>query len=308
MQPLFQNELILGLWPIAGVTTMGVTDQDAITTIEIAIENGITTFDSAYGYGLIGESDRYLGRVLSNGSNPDRFHVIGKVGQRYVDGQRVIDGRPETLRRDAEESLTRIGIQRFGTLMLHCIDEQTPVQDSATALQEFKDAGLADRIGVCNASREQRALFSAAADCEAIQCPLNLLQQDNLSGVIADAAEHGCDVLVYWTLMKGLLAGKIGRDHVFADGDSRPGYPIFQGKARERAHRVVDGLKLLSNQWGMSVAALSTSWALSQRGVSGVLVGARRPDQVREIARACVLTSEQLESIDSIVSGSSIIY
>lgn len=303
MQTFFQSEVVLGLWPIAGVTTIGVTEKDAIATIETAIRNGINTFDTAYGYGLTGESDRYLGRVLANEANTECFHVIGKVGQRYIDGQRVIDGRPETLRRDAEESLARIGIKRFGTLMLHCIDDRTPIQDSATALQELKDAGLADRIGVCNASVQQRATFSEYSDCQAIQCPLNLLQQDCLSSVVADASQHECDVLVYWTLMKGLLAGKIGRDHEFSDGDSRPGYSIFQGKAREHAHQVVDGLTLLANQWGISVAAISTSWALSQSGVSAVLVGARRPDQVREIAPACVLSKEQLGAIDKIING-----
>ena len=303
MQPLFRNEIVLGLWPIAGVTTIGVTDHDAMETIAAAIETGITTFDTAYGYGLAGESDRYLGRALSQEPNAERFHVIGKVGQRYVDGERIIDGRPETLRRDAEESLARIGINRFGTLMLHCIDDQTPIEDSASALQELKDAGLADRIGVCNASCAQRATFAEHADCQAIQCPLNLLQQDNLAGVVDDAFQHRCDVLVYWTLMKGLLAGKIGRNHEFADGDSRPGYSVFQGESREHAHRVVDGLTHLANQWGLSVAAISISWALSQTGVSAVLVGARRPEQVHEIAHTCILPQEQLESIDKIIDG-----
>jgi aryl-alcohol dehydrogenase-like predicted oxidoreductase len=301
MQPLFQKQIILGLWPIAGVTTVGVTERDAITTIETAIQNGIKAFDTAYGYGLDGESDRYLGRVLGQLSNVDSVHVIGKVGQRYLEGKRVIDCRPDTLRHDAEESLDRLGLDRFDTLMLHCVDEQTPLEDSAAAIGRLKENGLAKRIGICNATVQQRAIFAQSADCQAIQCPLNLLQQETLSGVIANAFEHGCDVLVYWTLMKGLLAGKISRDQVFAPGDSRPGYAVFQGEARQRAHRVVDGLAELASKLSTSVAALSTSWALSQPGVTGVLVGARRPDQVREIANTRVLSSDSLDQIDAII-------
>lgn len=300
-KPLFQKEVILGLWPIAGVTTIGVTAEDAISTIETAIECGIRTFDTAYGYGFDGESDRYLGSVLRQRDDADRFHVIGKVGQRYLDGKRVIDGRPETLRRDAEESLARLNIPQFGTLMLHSIDENTPVTASAEALRNLRDAGLAARIGLCNASPEQRREFASVVDCEAIQCPLNLLQTDTLADVIADAMDSGSDVLVYWTLMKGLLAGKINRDHVFDPGDSRPGYPVFQGDARKRAHDVVDGLFEIANERGTTVAGVSVSWALSQVGVTAALVGARRPDQIRDIASAQPLPDSVLMRINQLI-------
>ncbi|WP_146582839.1 aldo/keto reductase [Neorhodopirellula pilleata] len=300
-EPLFRKEVILGLWPIAGVTTIGVTEKDAITTIETAIECGVTTFDTAYGYGLDGESDRYLGSVLGQDDDPVRFHVIGKVGQRYVDGQRVIDGRPETLRSDAEESLSRIGISKFGTLMLHSVDDQTPIQESARALRDLQMQGLADRIGLCNATAEQRRRFAEVVRCDAIQCPLNLLQTDHLSDVIADAALSGSDVLVYWTLMKGLLAGKIGRDHEFAPGDSRPGYAVFQGDARRRAHDVVDGLIELATELDITVAELSVSWALSQVGVTAALVGARRPDQIRDVAGAKPLSDSILMQMNELI-------
>lgn len=301
-QPLFQKEVVLGLWPIAGVTTMGVTAHDAIATIEAAIQCGITTFDTAYGYGLDGESDRYLGSVLNQCDEINRFHVIGKVGQRYVDGQRIIDGRPKTLRRDAEESLSRIGIGKFGTLMLHSVDEQIPIQESARVLGDLHAQGLADRIGLCNASAEQRQQFADVVRCDAIQCPLNLLQTDHLASVITDASQTGSDVLVYWTLMKGLLAGKIGREHVFAPGDSRPGYAVFQGDARRRAHDVVDGLFELATELDITVAELSVSWALSQVGVTAALVGARRPDQIRDVAGAKPLSDLTLMRIDRLIS------
>ncbi|WP_404306787.1 aldo/keto reductase [Neorhodopirellula lusitana] len=297
--------VVLGLWPIAGVTTMGVTSEDALQTIRAAIELGITTFDSAYGYGLNGESDRYLGQVLSelggaDQRDADRFHVIGKVGQRYVDGTRVIDGRAETLRQDAEESLRRLRRERFGTLMLHSIDENVPVEESAAALLAIREAGLAERIGLCNATPDERQRFDAVCRCEAIQCPLNFLQREHLAGVIADADANDCDVWIYWTLMKGLLAGKIGRDHVFAEGDSRPGYAIFQGEARQRAHDVVDGFVEIAGDLNMTVVALSVSWAISQPGVTAALAGARRPEQIQEVVGARRLDADVLQRMETL--------
>lgn len=301
-QPQLQSTVVLGLWPIAGVTTMGVTARDAEETIGAAIDQGITTFDTAYSYGVGGESDRYLANAING--DTDRFHVIGKVGQRYQDdGQRVIDGRGETLRGDAHESLRRLGIDRFGTLMLHSVDPQVDIRTSAEALAWMREQGLADRIGLCNASDQQRAQFASVCECRAIQCPLNLMQRENLDTVIPGAAAQGCDVLVYWTLMKGLLAGEISPDHVFPPGDSRPGYDIFQGERRAAAHRLVDGLKQIAGEVDRTVADLSVSWTLSQPGVTAALVGARRAEQIRDFATARPLTPELLHRINGIISG-----
>ncbi len=296
VSPLFQSEVVLGLWPIAGVTTIGVTPRDAETTIATAIDLGIRVFDTAYSYGLDGEADRYLAAAIRG--NTDRFHVISKVGQHYLaNGERVVDSSPATLRKNAEESLRRLGIDCFGTLMLHSIDDNVAIEQSAEALLKMREAGLAKRIGVCNANVQQRRRFAAVCDCEAIQCPLNLLQRENLETVIADASRHDCDVLVYWTLMKGLLAGKISPDHVFPPGDSRPGYAVFQGQRRVQAHRVVDELKKIALETDRSVADLSVSWTLSQPGVTAALVGARRPDQIREVASARPLDPKMLDRV-----------
>lgn len=301
-EPAFASEVVLGLWPISGVTTMDVTSSDATATIGTAIDLGIRVFDTAYSYGLDGEADRYLAAAIKG--DADRFHVISKVGQRYqLNGDRVIDGRPATLRADAEESLRRLGLDCFGTLMLHTVDDSIEIERSAEALLQMRNAGLARRIGLCNATERQRQRFAAVCDCRAIQCPLNLLQRESLDTVIADASDVGCDVLVYWTLMKGLLAGKISPDHVFPPGDSRPGYAVFQGEQRVIAHRVVDQLREISLETDRTVADLAVSWTLSQPGVTAALVGARRPDQIREVASARPLDPATLARLDVSIQG-----
>ncbi len=289
--------ITLGLWPIAGITTMGVTDRDARATIETAMEAGITSFDTAFSYGYDGESDRFLGVAIAG--RRDRFTVMGKVGQRWSPEQtRVIDASPKQLIADAETSLSRMGIEAFDVLFLHSPDPHVPIEQSAEAMETLRKRGLCRRIGVCNVNATELDRFCSVAPCHAVQCPLNLLQSESLDSFIPRCTDHGADVFVFWTLMKGLLAGKITRDHSFAPGDSRSGYAVFQGEARERAHRVVDELANLGNEIGKTVAQLAIGWVLAQDGVTGALVGARRPDQVRELAGATPLSSEWVERID----------
>ena len=296
------DHIILGLWPIAGITTVGVSEADAEATIAAAIEAGITQFDTAYSYGYDGESDRLLGKFVAG--KRDAFRIIGKVGQRWLpDKTRVIDGSAQTLTRDAEQSLRRSSSEYFDLLMLHSPDQNVPIEESARALESLKSRGLCRRIGVCNVGIEQYLAFAAATECAAIQCPLNLMQQDSLHELIPISAQRGCDVYTFWALMKGLLAGRISRTHVFAPDDVRPNYPVFQGKIRQQTHELLDQLQLIANDHGKTIAQLTIGWVISQPGVTAALIGARRPEQIRETAKAQPLESEVLGQINDIWSS-----
>ncbi|WP_146528526.1 aldo/keto reductase [Novipirellula artificiosorum] len=290
--------IVLGLWPIAGVTTLGVTPTDANATIAKAIEKGVTTFDTAYSYGYEGDSDKLLRPFLQR--DRDRFQVIGKVGQRWTAShERVVDGSPEQLTADAEESLQRLGIERFDLLMLHAVDPNVDVARSAAALVALKQRGLCQEIGVCNVTASERREFVASAPCRAIQTPLNMLQREALEQLVPDCLADQTDVYVYWTLMKGLLAGKITRDHQFAEGDSRPKYAVFQGDTRRRTHDFLDAIQPIADQLGLTIAQLSISWTLSQPGITAALVGAHRPEQIEETCGAMRLSSATVAQIDS---------
>ncbi|QEF97431.1 General stress protein 69 [Stieleria maiorica] len=297
---MHSSKIVLGLWPIAGITTIGVTDRDARATLRAAIDAGITSFDTAYSYGYDGQSDRLLGEFVRE--DRDRFNVMGKVGQRWTDDrERIVDGSPRQLTLDAEESLRRMGIDAMDTLFLHSPDPNVALEESAAAMQRLQARGLCKRIGICNATAEQIDQFARHVSAEAIQCPLNLVQRETLSALIGPAQAAGRDVYVFWTLMKGLLAGKITRDHVFPEGDSRPGYAIFQGETRRRIHDAVDRLRDLGRQIDQTVAQLAIGWAISQSGVTAALVGARREEQIRELAGAREMPPETLAAVEQIV-------
>ena len=293
-------KLVLGLWPIAGVTTIGVTRQDARATIQAAIEHGITTFDSAYSYGYDGESDRLLGQCI--GRQRDQFQIFGKVGQRWnSDRQRIVDASPKQLTCDAEESLRRMGLEYVDLLFLHSPDPNVALCHSAEAMEKLCRRGLCRRIGVCNVTQDQWKEFSSCVANAAIQCPLNLVQRQSQSQLIEPAGQAGQEVYVFWVLMKGLLAGKINREHRFPPGDSRPTYPIFQGDFRRMVHDAIDEIKLLGRAVGQTMSQMAIGWATAQPGVTAALVGARRPDQIVETAGTKPMSQDVVAKIDSII-------
>jgi len=300
------DRLVLGLWPLSGVTTKGVRREDAEATLQAALDAGARTFDSAYSYGYEGESDQLLGRAIRG--RRERVVVIGKVGQRWnAARQRVVDGRPEQLTTDAETSLRRLGIDAFDLLFLHSPhpDESVPIERSAETMQRLVDRGLAAATGVCNVSDEQLCRFQAVTPAAAVQLPLNLLQQETLRHPLPWCREQGIGVFVYWTLMKGILAGRIGRDHRFPEGDSRPNYAIYQGAQRERAHRLVDALRGIAADEGKTVAQLAIGWTLAQPGVSAALIGAHRPEQIVETLGSEPLDGTTLQRVEQTLGQTS---
>ena len=282
---------------------MGVNRPQSLATIQAAIDAGIDAFDTAYSYGYDGESDRMLGEVLRRSNNAGRsFFVIGKAGQRWTQRRvRVVDASASALIADAKASLRRIGIERFDLLMLHGIDPNVPIEISAGAMRQLRDRGLAASVGVCNVDEHELRAFANVVECAAIQCPLNLLQPDSLDPLIRVAASLGANAHVYWTLMKGLLAGKITRDQILDPADSRSRYEIFQGDARRRAHDIVDRLAIVAKDHDMTVSQLAIGWALAQDGVTAALVGAKRPDQIVETANSQPLHRSLLAVVDGVL-------
>ena len=110
---------------------------------------------------------------------------------------------------------------------------------------------------------------------------------------------HGVAVLVYWPLMKGLLAGKIRRNQTFGPDDSRRNYPAFQGAELQKNLDLVDRLDEIARSAGHSVVELVVNWTIHQPGVTVALCGAKRPAQIRECAGGSGwrLTAAQLAEI-----------
>ena len=300
---IFVSPVALGCWPIAGMTSLDVNDGDSIATLEAAVDAGVNFFDTAYGYGAHGESERLIARALQ--ARRDEVVIATKGGIAWDENlARVLDGRGETLKRQCDESLRRLDTDRVELLYLHAPDPDTDIAESAGALKELMDAGKARAIGVSNFRVEQLEAFQTVCPIAAFQPPYNMLQRDIEQDTLPWCREHDVSVVIYWPLMKGLLAGKLRRDHVFHERDGRSKYPMFQGDEWRKNQDFLDRLRTIADNAGKTVAQLVVNWTIHQPGVTAALCGAKRASQIEETAAAMgwQLTPEQLAQIDHALS------
>src|SRR3990172_2094888 len=293
----------LGWWPIAGVTSLDTNEADSIATIRACFELGVNHLDTAYVYGPNGESENLIRRALGHRRN--EMVIATKCGIHYEGAAQVVDGRPETLRREVDESLRRLGTDRIELLYLHAPDEKVPIEESAAALGQLQAAGKTQSIGASNCSLEQLRVFHAICPLAAVQLPYNMLQRDIEQRTIPWCRRENIAVLVYWPLMKGLLAGKLARDCKLDPRDNRRKYPMYQGNEWQKNQDFLDRLREAAALTGHTVAQLVVNWTIRRSGVTAALCGAKRPWQIEETAGAMgwKLTAEQQTLIDSALAA-----
>lgn len=302
--PLLVSPVALGCWPIAGVTSLGTTRESSLATIQAALDCGINFFDTAHCYGFNGEADALLHESLSQ---RDDVVVASKVGMHYAaDRSRVVDGRPETLKRHAKEVLSRLGRKRLDILYLHLPDPAVPIEESAGAIKELVEDGIALHAGVSNVTSQQLHRFSDICRPAIVQNPFNMLQRSEQTDVMQQAESENMATAAYWVLMKGLLAGKMPRNHNFDPSDRRLAYDVFKGSAWQRAQDLLDELRALSQELSCTVSQLVVAWTLQQPFVSTCLCGAKRPHQILETAAAMELelSSADIHRVEEIVANS----
>ena len=279
------SSVAMGCWPIAGMTSLEVNDQDSVSTLIAAANAGVNFFDSAYGYGRNGESERLIARAL--GERRTEVVIATKGGIAWnTDGSRRLDGSEATLFQQCEKSLERLGTDHIDLYYLHAPDPKIPIEESAGAIAKLIDDGKVRYAGASNCHLEQLEAFHAICPLTAIQPHYNMLQREIEAEILPWATRKAIGAVVYWPLLKGLLSGHLPRDFVFRPGDGRAKYPMFQGSEWERNQDLMDQLRQFARERHRSVAEIVVNWTLHQPGITSALCGAKRPHQIVESAQA----------------------
>lgn len=297
---LFVGPLGLGCWPLAGMTREGITRETAEATVAAALDAGIHHLDTAYCYGVDGESERAIAAAV--GDARERVFIAGKCGIHWEPGRtQVVDGRPDRIRREVEESLGRLQTDHLDLLYLHAPDPKVPIEESMAALAKIHAEGLTRALGISNVGLDQLRQAAAAAPLAAVQLPYNMLQREIEAEIVPWCRSHGVAVIAYWPLMKGLLAGSMGRDRTFPITDSRHKYPMFNGAEFQRNLDYVDVVRGEASRLGRPVTDVVLAWTAEQPGITSVLFGATSPEQVRNNAAAmhCTLDDAARKAIQA---------
>ncbi|MFT7668745.1 MAG: methylglyoxal reductase [Planctomycetota bacterium] len=301
---LFVSPVAFGTWPIAGVTSLDVNDTDSLATLRICAELGINFIDTAHVYGRNGESEKLISEAL--GDRRDDFVIATKCGKYFDDsGQVRSDARPETIRRECEESLQRLGTDRVELYYLHEPDPVVPLEDSAGAIADLITEGKVRCAGLSNSTLHQIEAFHAACPLTAVQLPYNMLQRDIERLTVPWCRKNQVSVAVYWPLMKGLLAGKLRTESDLALEDMRRTYPMYQGEEWDRNQKFVAHLREIASECNQSVPAVVINWTIRQPGITAALCGAKRAWQIEESAEALRfdLSVEQLARIAEAIAA-----
>jgi aryl-alcohol dehydrogenase-like predicted oxidoreductase len=277
----------LGAWAIGGPWRWGWGSQDereSIATIHRAVERGIGWIDTAAVYGF-GHSEEVVGRALAELPAAERPLVFTKCGMKQIgdsgDAERF--GAPAWIREGCEESLRRLGVEAIDLMQLHWPPEDgTPIEESWETLAELRGEGKIRLAGVSNVSVAQLELLEAIAHVDTVQPPLSLIDRTALDRVLPWCGRHGSGVIVYSPMQSGLLTGKYDQAAIAAldEGDWRRQSPDFVEPGLARNLALVDRLRELAADLGTTVPEVAVAWVLAQPGVSGAIVGARRPDQL----------------------------
>jgi aryl-alcohol dehydrogenase-like predicted oxidoreductase len=303
-----------GAWAIGGggwVYGWGPQEEaSSIAAIQHAVDRGVNWVDTAAIYGL-GHSEEVVGRALRQMPAAERPLVFTKGGlipdrsRPYEDPQRNL--RPESIRREVEASLTRLGVERIDLYQFHWPDSiGTPVEDSWGEMARLVDEGKVRAAGVSNFDVGLLERAEAIRHVDSLQPPFSLLLRDSGADVIPWAAAHGTGVIVYSPMQSGLLTDTFSAQRIanMADDDWRRRSEHFLEPNLSRNLALRDALRPIAERHGATVAAVAVAWTLAWPGVSGAIVGARDATQVDGWigAGGLLLTAADLDEITAAVA------
>ena len=296
-----------GAWAIGGTGWGGQDDDESVAAITAAVEAGINWIDTAAFYGY-GRSEEVVGRALRE-LEGDAPYVFTKCGLRWDDaGDPHNVMAPDSVRQECEDSLRRLGVDAIDLYQVHWPPtDGTPLDEYWAVMAELKQSGKVRAIGLSNHDVKQLEQAEAIAHVDSLQPPFSLIRRDAAADVIPWCAENSTGVIVYSPMQAGLLSGAMTPERIASlpDDDWRKTSEDYTGDNGRRNLALAAALRPIADRHGVPVASVAVAWVLAWPGLTGAIVGARRPDQIQGWlpAAALDLTAEDLDEVAAAVAS-----
>lgn len=307
--------ITFGSWA-AGGWMWGKTDRkDAVDAIKASYDLGVTSIDTAPVYGQ-GVSEEIVGEAIKDYPR-DQVQILTKYGMRWdlakgdfafksVDN----DGNPidiykyagkESIMKECEDSLRRLGTDYIDLYQIHWPDSTTPLSETFEAITRLIEQGKVRYAGVCNYSARLMDEANSIQPLLSDQIPFSMVNRKEEEDAIPYCIKHDKAILAYSPLERGLLTGKMTPGYAFAEGDHRKNNKFFTDESITKTNAFLEKLKPLAADKGATVAQLVLRWTIDHPGITIALVGARNPIQATQNAAAAELrlTPFEMEFINS---------
>ena len=297
----------LGLGCMGMSQMYGAADRaESIATIHRALDLGVTFLDTSDVYGD-GHNEELVGEAIAG--RRDEVQLATKFSLSPDDrGGMRIDGRPENVRARVEDSLRRLRVDVIDLYYQHRVDPRVPIEDTVGAMAELVEQGKVRYLGLSEASAASIRRAVAVHPIAALQSEWSLwtrdLEQGGTGGetVLAVAREHGIGVVPFSPLGRGFLTGAITSPEDFAEDDWRRTHPRFTGAAFTANLRLVDAVRALAEEKGVTAGQLALAWVLAQGEDVVPIPGTKRRGYLEENVGAVgvQLTSDDLARLGEI--------
>ncbi len=304
-----------GSWAVGGDWAVGwgsQDDRDSVAAIRHALARGINWIDTAAIYGL-GHSEETVAQALAAIPRHERPYVFTKCGLIPDPTDRIAlprqVGAPASIRRELEDSLRRLKVERIDLYQMHWpAEDGTPIEAYWQTLLDLKKEGKVRAVGLSNHNVEQLEAAEKLGHVDTLQPPFSAIKRRAGAAEIPWCDAHGTGVIVYSPMQAGLLSGSfsVKRAGSLPVNDWRSRSPDFQGAALRHNLYLAEVMRGIAERRNIGVGAVAVAWTLAWPGVTGAIVGARRPAQVDGWIDAAnlSLTTSELEEIAEAIDRS----
>jgi aryl-alcohol dehydrogenase-like predicted oxidoreductase len=300
------SEISLGCMCLSHAYGTPPEPEAAAALLHRALDLGYTHLDSAALYGF-GANETLIGQVLKDRR---REYILASKGGmfRNAQGQREIDGRPDSIRKHCEESLVRLQTDVIDVYYLHRWDKRVPIEDSMGALSDLVKAGKVRSLGLSEVSAATIRKAHRVHPLAAVQTEYSLWTRNAEVAVLDTCRELGIAFVAFSPVARGFLTGELRDVAVMPPKDIRLGMPRFQAEHFPANLKLLDGFSALAREQGCTMGQLALGWVLAQGPHIIPIPGTTRLDHLEENVGATHLTlsSSMQERVNALINPSTV--
>ncbi|ADZ90116.1 aldo/keto reductase [Marinomonas mediterranea] len=238
-----------------------VAEEEAIKSLNAALDMGYQHFDTATLYGA-GKNELLVGKALMH--RRSEFFLASKCGMSMEDGKKLINGRPEHLKKQCEASLKRLGTDHIDLYYLHRKDPDVPIEESTGALADLVKEGKIGAIGLSEVSAQTLRQAHNEHPITALQSEYSLWTRNPEIATLKACEDLNVTFVAFSPLARGFLSGAIKSQDDLIQGDIRNNMPRFDAQHYPKNLALLGRFTDIASNIGCTPAQLALSWVLHQ--------------------------------------------